>query len=144
DDTLHIWCDGSCSPNPGPGGWGAIIQSRGERREISGYAQAATNNTMELTAAIEALALTPPGAKVVLTTDSRYVADGISKWIKGWKKKGWRKADGEPVLNQEFWQKLDGLASARTIRWEWVRGHNGHPENERCDALANQARINRT
>lgn len=135
-----IWCDGSCAPNPGPGGWGALIDSAGERRELSGASPQSTNNIMELTAAIKALALTPPGASITLTTDSRYVIDGITRWVEGWKRRGWRKADGKPLLNQEQWLALDSLAGARSIQWWWVRGHSGHPENERCDELANQAR----
>lgn len=138
---IRIWSDGSCSPNPGPGGWGAIIDRAGEREELSGNAPASTNNLMEMTAAIEALRHTPPGSEVVLTTDSMYVKDGISKWIHAWKRKGWRKADGKPVLNQEQWRALDALVSERKVEWKWVRGHDGHPENERCDQLANEARL---
>lgn len=137
---IRIWSDGSCAPNPGPGGWGALIERDGRREELSGNSPASTNNIMELTAAIEALRHTPPGSHVVLTTDSLYVKDGITKWIVNWKKKGWRKADGKPVLNQKQWLALDELAGRRHVRWEWVRGHIGHPENERCDELANAAR----
>ena len=138
--AVTIWCDGSCAPNPGPGGWGAILEQSGRRMEISGSAPASTNNIMEMTAAIEALRRTPEGAHAVVTTDSRYVMDGITKWVKGWKRRGWTKSDGKPVLNQGLWKELDALVQSRTVRWQWVEGHSGHPENERCDVLANAAR----
>lgn len=140
--TIRIWCDGSCAPNPGPGGWGAIIERDGRREEISGAARRSTNNVMELTAAMEALKRTPEGATVELTTDSRYLADGITRWLAGWKRKGWRKADGGTVLNRALWRALDGLSSSRRVTWLWVPAHSGHPENERCDVLANEARRN--
>ncbi|MCZ6842255.1 MAG: ribonuclease HI [SAR324 cluster bacterium] len=139
--VFRIWSDGSCAPNPGAGGWGAILERNGVREELSGGAPQSTNNIMEMTAAIEALRHTPPGAQVEITTDSQYLKNGITKWIHGWKRKGWRKADGKPVLNQDLWRELDPLVSARRVRWEWIRGHTGHPENERCDELARQARI---
>jgi ribonuclease HI len=141
EGPFRIWCDGSCSPNPGAGGWGAIVEQGGNRRELNGAHPATTNNVMEMTAAIEALRITPPGAVVVVTTDSQYVKNGITSWIHAWKRKGWRKADGQPVLNQDLWRALDALVGKRTVRWEWVRGHTGHPENERCDELANAARL---
>jgi len=137
---IRVWCDGSCSPNPGPGGWGAIIEQNGARREISGAAPNATNNIMEMTAALEALKQTPPGAQVEVTTDSQYLVKGMTQWLAGWKRKNWRKADGQPVMNQTVWMALDEAARARQVTWVWVEGHNGHPENERCDELANQAR----
>ena len=137
---VRIWCDGSCSPNPGPGGWGAIIDRSGEREEIAGASRDSTNNIMELTAAIEALKRIPAGSPAVVATDSRYVVDGITKWIAGWKRKGWRKSDGKPVLNQEYWVALDALARERKLSWQWVEGHAGDPGNERADALANAAR----
>ena len=137
----RIWGDGSCAPNPGVGGWGAILEHGGTREELSGASPRCTNNIMEMTAAIEALRLTPPGAEVEVTTDSQYVKNGITRWITGWKRKGWRKADGEPVLNQKLWRELDALVSERRVTWHWTRGHSGHPENERCDELANQARL---
>ncbi len=139
--VIQIWCDGSCAPNPGPGGWGAIVEQDGRRVELSGAHPDCTNNIMEMTAAIRALEQTPEGADVFITTDSRYVMDGITKWIAGWKRKGWRKADKKPVLNQGLWMELDGLNAKRKVTWDWVRGHSGHPENERCDELANQARL---
>ncbi len=138
--TIRIWCDGSCAPNPGAGGWGAILERDGVREELSGAAQESTNNMMEMTAAIEALRRTPSGAEVELTTDSQYLKNGITRWIHNWKRNGWRKADGGAVLNQGLWRQLDVLAGERRIRWGWIRGHTGHPENERCDALANLAR----
>jgi ribonuclease HI len=135
-----IWCDGSCSPNPGPGGWGAIVEADGARRELSGASPASTNNIMEMTAALEALRTTEPGAEVELTTDSEYLRQGITQWIRAWKRNGWRTAGRTAVKNQELWRELDVLAGARTVRWHWVAGHSGHPENERCDELANAAR----
>jgi len=140
DAPVHIWCDGSCAPNPGPGGWGAIVEQDGRRQELSGGAPASTNNIMEMTAAIEALRRTPEGARVRVTTDSRYLMDGITKWLAGWKRKGWLTADRKPVKNQAQWKALDALVGPRHVRWEWVESHTGHPENERCDELANAAR----
>lgn len=140
-ETIYIWCDGSCAPNPGLGGWGAIVEQDGRRVELSGAHPDCTNNIMEMTAAIRALEQTPEGADVFITTDSRYVMDGITKWIAGWKRKGWIKSDKKPVLNQSLWMELDKLNAKRKVTWDWVRGHSGHPENERCDELANQARL---
>lgn len=138
--VIRIWCDGSCAPNPGVGGWGAIVERDGEREELSGGARESTNNIMEMTAAMEALHRTPEGAAVHITTDSQYLRNGITKWIHDWKRRGWRKADGAPVRNQQLWRELDALASARRVEWAWTRSHSGHPENERCDELAGQAR----
>lgn len=140
DGSIHIWCDGSCAPNPGPGGWGAIVEQGGRREELSGAHPDCTNNIMEMTAAIRALEHTPEGADIFITTDSRYVMDGITKWIAGWKRRGWLKSDKKPVLNQGLWMELDKLNAKRKVTWDWVRGHSGQPENERCDELANQAR----
>lgn len=140
ESPITIWCDGSCSPNPGPGGWGAIIEQDGKRMELSGAHPDCTNNIMEMTAAMEALKRTPQGARIRVVTDSQYVVNGITRWLAGWKRKDWRKSDGEPVLNLALWQELDELNARRTVAWEWVRGHQGHPENERSDQLANQAR----
>ena len=137
---FRIWSDGSCSPNPGRGGWAAILEWGGERRELSGGSAQSTNNIMEMTAAIEALRLTPPGARVTLTTDSQYVKNGITRWIRTWKRNGWRTAAGDAVKNRELWGELESLVGARQVAWEWVRGHTGHPENERVDFLANTAR----
>ncbi len=136
---VEIFTDGACSGNPGPGGWAAILRSGKHEREISGGETATTNNRMELMAAISALqALKQPSA-VVLCTDSRYVMDGITKWMRNWKKNGWKTADKKPVKNVELWQSLDEAASRHQIKWRWVEGHSGHPENERCDRLAREA-----
>ncbi|GAB4260676.1 MULTISPECIES: ribonuclease HI [Deferrisoma] len=134
-----IYTDGACLGNPGPGGWAAVIVEPGNRvREIGGRDPATTNNRMELTAVIEGLRQTRPGSRVHVVTDSRYVHDGISRWIHAWKRRGWRKADGGAVLNQDLWESLDRLAwgEGRDVTWEHVRGHRGHPFNERCDELA--------
>ena len=136
---VEIFTDGACKGNPGPGGWGAILRAGGREKELSGYAELTTNNRMELLAAIEALrALTRPCA-VTLTTDSVYVRDGITKWVKGWQKNGWKTADRKPVKNDDLWRELIEAAAPHKVRWEWVKGHAGHPENERADALANAA-----
>ena len=137
---IRIWGDGSCAPNPGPGGWGAIIDWGDRREELSGGAPQSTNNIMELSAMIQSLRHTAPGSRVHMSTDSQYVKHGITQWLHAWKRKGWRKADGQPVLNQDLWRALDGLCAERKVSWEWVRGHSGPPEHERCDELANDAR----
>ena len=132
-------CDGACSGNPGPGGWGALLKFEdGSLREMGGYAAATTNNRMELTAALEvlqALRTLPRHPQLVILTDSRYLVDGLGKWLAGWKRKGWRTASGGPVLNRDLWEQLDG-ARLEGVRLEHVRGHSGHPENDRCDAIA--------
>jgi ribonuclease HI len=134
-----IYTDGACSGNPGPGGWAAILTWKDKCKEISGGEPETTNNRMELTAAIAALeALTRP-SRVELHTDSNYVKDGITKWIEGWKRNGWRTADRKPVKNAELWQRLDAARQRHEIDWRWVRGHAGHPENERADELARGA-----
>ena len=138
--AFEAWCDGSCSPNPGPGGWGVVIRAGESSQEFQGAAARATNNTMELTAACEALERIPEGARVTLTTDSLYVKNGMTQWIDGWKRKGWITAGKTPVKNRELWERLDALNQVRRVRWQWVRAHAGHPENERCDRLANEAR----
>ncbi|HZV80909.1 MAG TPA: ribonuclease HI [Geobacteraceae bacterium] len=136
---IEIFCDGACSGNPGPGGFGAILRSGKTVKELSGSARETTNNRMELTAAITALeALTRP-CSVVLTTDSQYLVKGMREWLTGWIRKGWINSKKEPVLNRDLWERLDALAKVHTIDWRWVRGHNGHPENERCDELARLA-----
>ncbi len=135
-----IWCDGSCGPtNPGPCAWGAVIESpSGERSEHFGFIQKrGTNNIAELTAAIEALRRIPEGAEVILSSDSQYTVKGLGEWLPGWIKKGWKTASGSPVLNQELWQQLHHAYLARKVQLQWVRGHNGHPENVRADQLAN-------
>jgi ribonuclease HI len=134
---LEIYADGACSGNPGPGGWGAIIRRDGADVELAGGDKATTNNRMELTAVIEALATLEPGQEIDVYTDSQYVQKGISEWIHSWKRRGWRTADKQPVKNSDLWLKLDALAQLHRIKWHWVKGHAGHPENERADALAN-------
>jgi ribonuclease HI len=141
---VTIYTDGGCDPNPGPGGWAAVLMFRDEQgtlheRELSGAEPDTTNNRMELTAAIEALnALTRP-CQVKVFTDSRYVMDGLTKWIHGWRRNGWKTADKKPVKNAELWQALLTASERHRVKWEWVKGHAGHPENERADKLASNA-----
>ena len=133
---VEIFTDGACSGNPGPGGWGAILRYGEIEKELSGGEAETTNNRMELMAAISALeTLTRPSA-ITVTTDSAYVKDGISKWIHGWKRNGWKTADRKPVKNVDLWQRLDAAQSRHQVNWEWIKGHAGHPENERADELA--------
>jgi ribonuclease HI len=136
---VEIFTDGACSGNPGPGGWGAILRYRGVEKELSGYAPATTNNRMEMTAAIEGLAALTRPCHVRLASDSQYLRDGITKWIAGWKRRGWRTAGNDPVKNVDLWQRLEAAMQPHRVEWEWVRGHAGHPENERADALARAA-----
>ncbi|MBG1233387.1 ribonuclease HI [Aestuariivirga litoralis] len=137
-DVVVVHTDGACSGNPGPGGWGAILDYNGTRKELSGGEAQTTNNRMELTAAIEALkALTRP-VKAEMHVDSQYVKDGITKWIHGWKRNGWKTADKKPVKNAELWQALDEAIQKHQISWHWVKGHAGHDDNERADELARQ------
>ncbi|HTP78227.1 MAG TPA: ribonuclease HI [Rhizomicrobium sp.] len=139
DGIIDIFTDGACSGNPGPGGWAAILRAHGHEREISGGEEHTTNNRMELMAVIRALeALKRPSA-VRLHTDSRYVMDGASKWMKNWKANGWKTADKKPVKNEELWRVLDAAMGEHTIAWKWVAGHSGHSENDRADALARAA-----
>ncbi|MFV0298172.1 MAG: ribonuclease HI [Hyphomicrobiaceae bacterium] len=133
-----IYTDGACSGNPGPGGWGAILVSGKHRKELNGGEAATTNNRMELFAAITALEALKKPSEVELWTDSNYVKDGITKWIHGWKRTGWRTADKKPVKNAELWQRLDEAARRHKIDWHWVKGHAGHAENERADELARE------
>lgn len=133
---VTIYTDGACSGNPGPGGWGAILVHGGTRKELSGGESETTNNRMELQAAIEALNALKRPCKVALYTDSVYVRDGITKWIKGWQRNGWRTAAKKPVKNTELWQALQAALQPHDIDWHWVKGHAGHPENERADELA--------
>ena len=133
-----VYTDGACAGNPGPGGWGAILIWNGHRKEISGGEAATTNNRMELMAAILALEALQEGSNVEIHTDSEYVQKGISTWIHGWKRKGWRTASGSPVKNTELWKRLDAAQSRHRVEWHWVRGHAGHAENERADELARQ------
>jgi ribonuclease HI len=134
---VEIFTDGACRGNPGPGGWGAILRSSGREREIYGGEPVTTNNRMELTAAIRALEALRKPCKIALYTDAQYVRQGITEWLANWKQHGWRTSDRKPVKNQDLWQRLDELAAIHDVEWHWVRGHAGHPENERADALAN-------
>ncbi len=136
---IHIWSDGACSGNPGPGGWGTIVEIEGQQYEYSGGSRRTTNNIMEMTGALEGIKSTPAGCSIVLTSDSQYLVKGMTQWLAGWKKKGWKKADGKDVLNKEIWHELDKESSKRSITWKWIKGHAGHEENERCDELARQA-----
>lgn len=134
---VDIYTDGACSGNPGPGGWGAILRYKGKEKEMSGGESNTTNNRMELTGVIEALNSLKEPCLVTLWTDSKYVADGLGKgWAAGWKKRGWKKADKKPALNIDLWDKLLCLNEIHEIKIQWIKGHNSHPENERCDALA--------
>ena len=136
DDVVDIFTDGACSGNPGPGGWGAILRYHGHERELSGFEPLTTNNRMELMAAIAALEALKRPSHVRLHTDSRYVRDGITTWIHDWKRRNWRTADKKPVKNVDLWQRLAAALEPHQVEFIWVRGHAGHPENERADALA--------
>jgi ribonuclease HI len=136
---VEIFTDGACSGNPGPGGWGALLRWGAREREYSGYEPHTTNNRMELMAAIAALEALKRPVKVRLHTDSKYLRDGITAWIKRWKANGWKTADKKPVKNQDLWLRLDEALARHTVEWHWLRGHSGHPENERADALARAA-----
>lgn len=136
--TITIYTDGACSGNPGPGGWGAILKYNDIQKELNGGAADTTNNRMELMAAISALQSLKEPCQVDLFTDSVYVRDGISKWIEGWKRNGWRTAAKAPVKNAELWQELDAARKNHKVTWHWVKGHAGHPENERADELARE------
>lgn len=136
---VEVFCDGACSGNPGVGGWGCVLRYKGKEKDLAGAEEATTNNRMELTGAIMALeSLTRP-CSVVVTTDSQYLAKGMKEWISGWVNKGWINSKKEPVLNRDLWERLLALSKIHDIEWRWVRGHNGHPENERCDKLATNA-----
>jgi ribonuclease HI len=137
-EIIYIYSDGACKGNPGTGGWGALLVAGGHRKEICGGEANTTNNRMEMTAVIRALESLKRPSTVEVHTDSQYVQKGISEWMAGWKRRNWRTADGKPVKNQDLWLQLDALSHLHTIEWKWVRGHAGHPENERADALANQ------
>lgn len=136
---VEIFTDGACSGNPGPGGWGAVLRYRGVEKELSGADPETTNNRMEMMAAIAALEALKRPMAVSLTTDSAYLRDGITKWIHGWKRRGWKTADKKPVKNEDLWRRLDAAAAPHRVEWHWVKGHDGHPENERADALARAA-----
>jgi ribonuclease HI len=138
DGAVEIYADGACKGNPGPGGWGVLLRTRGHEKELCGGEAQTTNNRMELTAVIEGLAALKQRSKVRVYTDSQYVQKGISEWIHSWKRRGWRTADKKPVKNEDLWRKLDEIARGHHVEWHWVKGHAGHPENERADALANR------
>lgn len=135
---VQIFADGACRGNPGPGGWGALLRYGEQERELWGGEAHTTNNRMELTAVIRALEVLQRPSRLHIVTDSQYVLHGITQWLAGWKRRGWRTADGKPVKNQELWERLDELLAPHQAEWTWVRGHTGHPENERADALANR------
>ena len=139
EKLIYIYTDGACRGNPGPGGWGAILECDGYKKEINGASQLTTNNIMELTAVIKALELVKNSSSIVITTDSTYVKNGITEWIHNWKVKGWKTANKKPVKNKDLWQLLDSLSQKHNIDWKWVRGHTGHPGNEKADQLANEA-----
>lgn len=138
-DVVEVFTDGACRGNPGPGGWGAVLRYRGRERSLKGAEPRTTNNRMELMAAIVALETLKRACEVVLTTDSKYVRDGITKWIDGWKTRGWRTAARQPVKNEDLWKRLDAAVSRHQVKWHWVKGHSGHRENELADQLANVA-----
>jgi ribonuclease HI len=136
EDRVDIWTDGACSGNPGPGGWGAVLRFNGTTKELSGGEELTTNNRMELMAAIRSLEALTRRCAVRVHTDSQYVRGGVTGWIKGWKKNGWKTADKKPVKNQDLWQELDALTTQHDIEWHWVKGHAGNVDNERADELA--------
>lgn len=137
--SVEIYTDGACSGNPGPGGWGAILRYGAHEKELSGGEADTTNNRMEMTAVIESLAALTKPCTIDLYTDSNYVRDGVTKWMDGWKAKGWKTADKKPVKNRYLWERIDEEMKRHTITWHWIKGHAGHPENERADELARQA-----
>ena len=141
---LFAWTDGACSGNPGPGGWGVLMRAMDgaqivKERELSGGEAETTNNRMELMAAISALETLSRVSEITVVTDSTYVKNGVTQWIHGWKRNGWRTADKKPVKNADLWQRLDAAQAHHTVHWQWIKGHAGHAENERCDALATSA-----
>lgn len=136
---VEIFSDGACSGNPGPGGWGTIIRYGAHEKELSGYAAETTNNRMELTGAIAGLEALNRPCRVHLTTDSEYLKKGMTEWVDSWVRRGWKNSQKKPVANRDLWERLLELAAQHEVEWHWVRGHAGHPENERCDALAREA-----
>jgi ribonuclease HI len=140
-EAVEIWTDGGCKPNPGPGGWAAVMRFKGAERELSGADAATTNNRMELTAATMALEALKRPCRVVLHTDSEYLRNGVTRWHQGWVRRNWRNSAGDPVANMELWRRLLDAAKAHEIEWRWVRGHSGDVMNERADRLATEARI---
>ena len=140
---LKIYTDGACRGNPGLGGWGAILKYDNRIKEINGFSEKTTNNIMELTAVIKSLQELNRPCNIIITTDSNYVKDGITKWIHNWKKNGWKTANKKPVKNKNLWLELDNLVKQHQINWQWIKGHSGHPDNEKADQLANDAIDNR-
>ena len=138
-ETVEIFTDGACSGNPGPGGWGAVLRYKGVEKELSGGEAETTNNRMEMMAALRALEALKRPSRVHLTTDSVYLRDGITKWIHNWKRRGWKTADKKPVKNADLWKSLEQAVAPHQVEWHWIKGHSGHPENERCDSLARAA-----
>lgn len=136
--AIEIYTDGACKGNPGPGGWGALLRCGAQEKELFGGVASTTNNRMELTAVIRALGALERPMQVELHTDSQYVQKGITEWLPGWKRRGWKTADRKPVKNVDLWQELEGLVARHQVRWHWVRGHAGNPGNERADRLANR------
>lgn len=136
---VEIYTDGACRGNPGPGGWGALLRYQGVEKTLRGSERLTTNNRMELTAAIAALEILKGRCLVTVTTDSRYVMSGIGAWITDWKRRGWKTAARKPVKNEDLWRRLDEVCGRHQVRWRWIKGHSGHPENERVDRLANEA-----
>lgn len=136
--AVYIYTDGACKGNPGPGGWGALLRWGEHEKELFGGEPLTTNNRMELTAVIRALAALERPVRVELHTDSQYVQKGITEWLPGWKRRGWKTADRKPVKNEDLWRELEAQVARHDVHWHWVRGHAGHPENERADALANR------
>lgn len=136
-ETVIIYTDGACKGNPGPGGWGVLLSYKGARKEFYGGEKETTNNRMELIAAIQGLEALNRACRVELNTDSKYVLQGITEWLPNWKKRGWKTAGNKPVKNEDLWRRLDAARGRHTIEWKWVKGHSGHPENERADELAN-------
>ncbi len=137
--TVEIFTDGACSGNPGPGGWGTILRYNGAERELSGYSPLTTNNQMELAAVINGLRALKEPCHVIVYTDSQYIKNGITMWIRKWKMNGWKTSAKEPVKNKELWEDLDQTCRRHNVEWRWVKGHAGHPENERCDRMARDA-----
>tara|TARA_B100001029_G_C15030341_1_gene436501 strand:- start:729 stop:1175 length:447 start_codon:yes stop_codon:yes gene_type:complete len=136
---VSIYTDGACKGNPGKGGWGALLEYSGKIKEINGCSKKTTNNMMELTAVIKSLEILNRPCNIIITTDSQYVKNGITQWIHSWKKNGWKTANKKPVKNKELWLRLDQAILGHKIQWEWIKGHSGHPQNERADELANLA-----
>lgn len=139
--VVYLYTDGACLDNPGPGGWAAVLKWNGHERELSGGMAQTTNNQMELTAVIKGLGALERPVVLQIITDSKYVMQGATQWMNGWKRNGWRTAAKKPVANRELWEQLDSLLEMHKVSWEWVKGHSGHPQNERCDELASQQAV---